>query len=635
MKHTECETELVERSKQDVDCFGELVERYRSAIYALCHGRVRDRNYAEDLAQETFVRACLKLEQLQDPSRFGGWLRKIASNVCSEFMRSPARQEWACETLPETTMEAPDTSDDGFLSKLDALHEDTRECMVMFYVEGRSYSEIAERLGTSVAAARNRIYRGKLALREEMGDLGEEPRHQFTARVMRRLRALKSADPKERARAAGELSAALAEDRVEWMVKQLTQSDLMYRSAAIRSSRKILSPRVRDVLLDMVLADEWEENRIKAASALVAQGDPSVVPALRRFIEAERVPHDVANAVKSAIRQLEKLEPKPASEAEERSLRTDLAEAGSDRASRVELMRRLKEPLSDPDSKVRARALRALGDLGDRRAVPPIAELLRRDSSPGIRQAAAAVLGKLGGRGAVTALFEATDSSDDRMLLRTVVRALGETGMHDAVPALIRSIGKGDPGVLVFTTRALEKLVRTEDLPAIRARIDEVKARPDLDPARIWTAHLDGLWASVLSAAADRTYLDETVTALDRDPTNVPLMDALGRIGDPRAADVLLRAMAFNGPPVPQAGGHSRYSAAMALRRLGEPGMEAMRRALKSDNPLTKHAAVRAMFFGGADTSAEQTLTELAEGEETASTKLFAKGYFWRRRRGL
>ncbi len=51
------ETELVERAASDLDAFGELVERYRGSIQRQCYSSLRDRDYAEDLAQETFVRA--------------------------------------------------------------------------------------------------------------------------------------------------------------------------------------------------------------------------------------------------------------------------------------------------------------------------------------------------------------------------------------------------------------------------------------------------------------------------------------------------------------------------------------------------------------------------------------------------
>ena len=59
---THSETELVERARTDLEAFGELIERYRGSICRQCFSRVGDRDYAEDLAQETFVRAYLKLE---------------------------------------------------------------------------------------------------------------------------------------------------------------------------------------------------------------------------------------------------------------------------------------------------------------------------------------------------------------------------------------------------------------------------------------------------------------------------------------------------------------------------------------------------------------------------------------------
>jgi len=171
MKTKACsEVELVERAASDLETFGELVERYRGSVCRQCFSFVRDRHHAEDLAQETFVRAYLKLDQLREPMFFANWLRKIASNVCREFVRRPARLEQTWETIPEEPVE-PDVSFDGLGERLSGLPEETRLCAELFYGEQLSYSEIAEVMGISAAAVRNRLHRAKAMLREEMADL--------------------------------------------------------------------------------------------------------------------------------------------------------------------------------------------------------------------------------------------------------------------------------------------------------------------------------------------------------------------------------------------------------------------------------------------------------------------------------
>ena len=65
----------------DRDAFGELFERYRPAIVALAMRRVRNADEAEELAQDVFVQAMQKIQQLRVPDAFGGWLRRIVHRM--------------------------------------------------------------------------------------------------------------------------------------------------------------------------------------------------------------------------------------------------------------------------------------------------------------------------------------------------------------------------------------------------------------------------------------------------------------------------------------------------------------------------------------------------------------------------
>src|SRR6188508_3092078 len=75
-------TELVRLAQTgDRVAFGELVERFQGAVYAMALTRVRDPGEAQELAQEVFVHAMRKLPQLRDPRCFAGWLRKITARM--------------------------------------------------------------------------------------------------------------------------------------------------------------------------------------------------------------------------------------------------------------------------------------------------------------------------------------------------------------------------------------------------------------------------------------------------------------------------------------------------------------------------------------------------------------------------
>src|SRR5258706_16280558 len=71
--------------------YGELVRRYKSLVTTYCYSRVGQRETAEDLAQETFVRGFQALTNLKKPSAFSGWLLSIAHNVCIDHLRNKSR----------------------------------------------------------------------------------------------------------------------------------------------------------------------------------------------------------------------------------------------------------------------------------------------------------------------------------------------------------------------------------------------------------------------------------------------------------------------------------------------------------------------------------------------------------------
>ena len=86
------DSELVENVLAGLnERYSELVRRYKSLVTAYCYTRVHQRETAEDLAQETFVRGFQALCRLKKPSAFSGWLLSIAHNVCVDYLRNKSR----------------------------------------------------------------------------------------------------------------------------------------------------------------------------------------------------------------------------------------------------------------------------------------------------------------------------------------------------------------------------------------------------------------------------------------------------------------------------------------------------------------------------------------------------------------
>ncbi|MHB9109423.1 MAG: HEAT repeat domain-containing protein [Armatimonadota bacterium] len=651
---------MVQRARQDLDAFGELVERLREIIQRQCYHRVGDWQHAEDLAQEAFIRAYLKLDQLADPTRFVPWLRRIAANLCNEFLRSPIRREVATEAV-----EGDGVGDPAWPElSLALLPEETRRCVILFYQAGCSYAEIARITGSTVPAVKARLSRAKAVLRREMGDMTEKSA--FTRRVMEKLEALQSEQPEERLHAVHDLRAGLAEDRYAKMLATLRgdfsayqrelmdfERDMIIRGkmeehrvrltdwekgliirGAIKRSKQYRAPEVRDALIDL-LCHPSREVRVAAAGALAAQGDRAAVPALQRALDDPGNEPEVKAVMKSAISQLEKLPAPPAADQEDRKLRRDLTEAAEGKRSRVELLRRLTAALRDPSPKVRSQAVKALEELGDKRAVIPLLPLLA-DPVRGVQLAAVKALGTLKSPRAVPALMHYVEASPNIRDDIVALYALGEIGDPRALPAVLRAMEDGPfylAGIL-GNEGVITSLVTHENLHLLKETITRMEAqyrwkpprklvggqvRTEWDTAKV---ALQGIYHAALARVAEREDVPELLEAFARDPNNVDLVRAIERLAEPSMLEPMRRHLFA---------GHGW--AAVILLELGGSGIDVLKDALRSSQPEVRIAVATAIFLeGGADViraSGDEEilclLDEVGERDPQTAVRMHAK----------
>jgi len=162
------EARLVDEARRgDRAAFGELVQRYERRVLRVILQFVRDRDLADDLAQETFVRAYQRLAQFDPSRRFGPWLFRIGVNLTLDYLRRRKRRGWwalfsesTCERPPEPPAadprEALDLSQE-VQKVLEQLPETYRTVLVLRDLENFSTSEIAAILGRKEATIRWRL----------------------------------------------------------------------------------------------------------------------------------------------------------------------------------------------------------------------------------------------------------------------------------------------------------------------------------------------------------------------------------------------------------------------------------------------------------------------------------------------
>lgn len=173
--------DLVARARRgEEESFRLIFERYSRPIISFIYDLVGQRELAEDLTQETFVRAYKNLMALRDETRFSTWLFGIAKNVARESMRSRQRQHRQVGIEESGVMEAraADLPPDGeLLSKelnglirkaIGDLDEDKRLVFTLKVFHQRSYEEISEITGFSIPKLKTDLHRARAEMRRRI-----------------------------------------------------------------------------------------------------------------------------------------------------------------------------------------------------------------------------------------------------------------------------------------------------------------------------------------------------------------------------------------------------------------------------------------------------------------------------------
>jgi RNA polymerase sigma-70 factor (ECF subfamily) len=155
----------------DRDAYAILIHRHARRVYAVCLGMLGDVADSEDIAQETFMRGLTHIHALRVDERFSAWISQIARNLCRDYLKSTGRRRELLEQRALDRRSSPAEFSDLYAA-LDRLPEKHRLPLVLYYLDGRSVSSVAEELGVSEAAAYNRLSRSRRALRSILLDTG-------------------------------------------------------------------------------------------------------------------------------------------------------------------------------------------------------------------------------------------------------------------------------------------------------------------------------------------------------------------------------------------------------------------------------------------------------------------------------
>lgn len=169
------ETDLVRRAQGgEVTAFEELFRQFQGRIYALCLRMLADPARAEDLTQESFVRAWQKLGSFRSRSAFGTWLHRLSVNVVLGELRSRKRWEGRTAALEGAEPGIPAKPQRDPLAAIDLeqaigeLPPQARAVFVLHDIEGYKHREIAAMMDLAEGTCKAHLHRARTLLREAL-----------------------------------------------------------------------------------------------------------------------------------------------------------------------------------------------------------------------------------------------------------------------------------------------------------------------------------------------------------------------------------------------------------------------------------------------------------------------------------
>jgi RNA polymerase sigma-70 factor, ECF subfamily len=175
--------------------YRELLGRYQRPVFSLVYRMVRDRELAEDIAQETFVKVFNHLGSYNPKYKFSSWIFKIASNLAIDHLRKKepetisldgSRNAQNAEQMEATriTVESRDENPEEFVMArelgaeielaIGELRPEYRTAVLLRHVEGRPYEEIAEIMDIPLGTVKTYIHRARTELKVSLAHLRVE-----------------------------------------------------------------------------------------------------------------------------------------------------------------------------------------------------------------------------------------------------------------------------------------------------------------------------------------------------------------------------------------------------------------------------------------------------------------------------
>jgi RNA polymerase sigma-70 factor (ECF subfamily) len=164
------------------NAFEIIIDRYKKLIFNTAYRMMGNREEAEDIAQEAFIRIYNSLARYNPEYKFSTWSLKITTNLCLDGLRKRKGEMVPIEEVYDLR-DGGDTPEEEYLKKekqkivqdaINRLPDKYRQFLVLFHDRNLSYQEIMDITGESLTIVKNRLYRARQMLKDELMAMGKE-----------------------------------------------------------------------------------------------------------------------------------------------------------------------------------------------------------------------------------------------------------------------------------------------------------------------------------------------------------------------------------------------------------------------------------------------------------------------------
>lgn len=180
----QCDRDLVRQSLRGyAEAYGELVQAYQQSVFNVCYRMLGERGLAEDLTQDTFIRAHQRLNTFDNERPFGPWIRRIATNLCLNYLKRNQPDTLPIDdelVISETKLSINPEKAQEQLERnrvirqaLLELPPHYRAVIELRHFQDMNYQKIAEALELPVNTAKSHLFRARKLLAKKLENIYE------------------------------------------------------------------------------------------------------------------------------------------------------------------------------------------------------------------------------------------------------------------------------------------------------------------------------------------------------------------------------------------------------------------------------------------------------------------------------